>query len=152
MSRILFERNVFVLFIVVYSSTTEISPHDTPLPQTSLLMIHLYHRDDDDDDDNWGLHTIVKKREIDGYSAPVCFAWVCDWILDCFKLQYIQVQWLVAKTFKFYSVMQVKCSKLLAVEPTPAGRELVFVLLFPEYPPKGQFSSLFCPPFSWVPP
>ncbi|KAL8567183.1 hypothetical protein ACOMHN_046593 [Nucella lapillus] len=38
---------------------------------------------------------------------------------------------------RMYKPVKVKCSKLLGVVPTPSGRELVFILLFPEYPPKG---------------
>ncbi|XP_076453551.1 uncharacterized protein LOC143288799 [Babylonia areolata] len=37
---------------------------------------------------------------------------------------------------RMYKPVKVKCSKLLGVTPTPSGRELVFVLLFPEFPPK----------------
>lgn len=37
---------------------------------------------------------------------------------------------------RMYKPVKVKCSKLLGVVPTPSGRELVFILLFPEYPPK----------------
>ncbi|KAK7090218.1 uncharacterized protein [Littorina saxatilis] len=51
-------------------------------------------------------------------------------------LRHENTQQLSIYLIRMYKPVKVKCSKLLAVEQTPSGRELVFVLLFPEYPPK----------------
>lgn len=40
--------------------------------------------------------------------------------------------------FFLFSILKVRTTKLLSVCQTPSGRELVFVLLFPEFPPKGK--------------
>ncbi|KAK3698156.1 hypothetical protein RRG08_021667 [Elysia crispata] len=52
--------------------------------------------------------------------------------------RHIKTEQLSMHVTRVYRPVKVPCSRFLTTMQTPSGEELVFVLLFPEYPPKGS--------------